>query len=100
MNSVITFFDFEKNNTNLRTEILAGITTFLATMYIIVDIEEHWVKKRMIFNRFYNSQNKVLDKIFIWAENTARIRGNEINVKYGEAFIPDTTYTPLKIILE
>lgn len=29
-------FDFEKNGTNLRTEVLAGITTFLATMYIIV----------------------------------------------------------------
>ena len=30
------FFEFEKNKTNLRTEILAGITTFLAFMYIIV----------------------------------------------------------------
>ena len=30
------FFEFEKNNTNLKTEILAGITSFLATMYIIV----------------------------------------------------------------
>lgn len=31
-----TFFEFDANNTNLRTEIIAGITTFLATMYIIV----------------------------------------------------------------
>ncbi len=30
------FFDFKKNGTDFRTEILAGITTFLATMYIIV----------------------------------------------------------------
>lgn len=30
------FFEFEKNKTNLQTEILAGITTFLAFMYIIV----------------------------------------------------------------
>lgn len=30
------FFEFEKNKTNLKTEILAGITTFLAFMYIIV----------------------------------------------------------------
>lgn len=30
------FFDFEKNSTDFRTEALAGITTFLATMYIIV----------------------------------------------------------------
>lgn len=31
-----SYFEFEKNNTNLRTEIIAGITSFLATMYIIV----------------------------------------------------------------
>ena len=30
------FFEFQKNGTNLRTEIIAGITTFLASMYIIV----------------------------------------------------------------
>jgi AGZA family xanthine/uracil permease-like MFS transporter len=30
------FFEFSKNGTNLKTEIIAGITTFLATMYIIV----------------------------------------------------------------
>lgn len=30
------FFEFEKNATNYKTEIIAGITTFLATMYIIV----------------------------------------------------------------
>lgn len=30
------YFNFKKENTNYKTEILAGITTFLATMYIIV----------------------------------------------------------------
>lgn len=30
------FFEFEKNATNFKTEIIAGITSFLATMYIIV----------------------------------------------------------------
>lgn len=30
------YFEFEKNKTDLKTEILAGITTFLAAMYIIV----------------------------------------------------------------
>lgn len=30
------YFDFKTQNTNYKTEILAGITTFLATMYIIV----------------------------------------------------------------
>lgn len=30
------YFDFKTQNTNYKTEILAGVTTFLATMYIIV----------------------------------------------------------------
>jgi AGZA family xanthine/uracil permease-like MFS transporter len=30
------YFEFEKHNTNLRTEVIAGITSFLATMYIII----------------------------------------------------------------
>ena len=30
------FFDFKKNNTNLKTEVIAGVTTFLTTMYIII----------------------------------------------------------------
>jgi AGZA family xanthine/uracil permease-like MFS transporter len=33
---MINYFDFPNNQTNLKTEIIAGITTFLATMYIIV----------------------------------------------------------------
>ncbi len=36
MNRMEGFFEFKKNNTNLKTEVLAGITTFLASMYIIV----------------------------------------------------------------
>jgi AGZA family xanthine/uracil permease-like MFS transporter len=30
------YFEFDRNRTDFRTEIIAGITTFLATMYIIV----------------------------------------------------------------
>jgi len=30
------FFDLAQNNTSCRTETLAGITTFLTTMYIVV----------------------------------------------------------------
>ncbi|MCF7803198.1 MAG: NCS2 family permease [Candidatus Marinimicrobia bacterium] len=30
------YFRLKENNTNVRTEVIAGITTFLATMYIIV----------------------------------------------------------------
>lgn len=29
------FFKLKENNTNLRTEIIAGLTTFLAMVYII-----------------------------------------------------------------
>lgn len=34
--SIENFFEFERNETNLKTEVLAGITTFLATAYIII----------------------------------------------------------------
>lgn len=30
------FFEFKKNGTDFKTEVIAGLTTFLATMYIIV----------------------------------------------------------------
>jgi AGZA family xanthine/uracil permease-like MFS transporter len=30
------YFNYRKNNTNLKTEVIAGITTFLTSMYIIV----------------------------------------------------------------
>ncbi|MGE5402899.1 MAG: NCS2 family permease [Ignavibacteriales bacterium] len=33
---VSKYFDFDKNRTDMKTEILAGITTFLSAMYIIV----------------------------------------------------------------
>jgi AGZA family xanthine/uracil permease-like MFS transporter len=34
--SIAEFFDFEENDTNLTTEIVAGITTFLTMSYIVV----------------------------------------------------------------
>jgi AGZA family xanthine/uracil permease-like MFS transporter len=30
------YFDFEGNETDIKTEVIAGVTTFLATMYIII----------------------------------------------------------------
>ncbi len=33
---MLSIFDLEKNGTTIKTEIIAGITSFLATMYIIV----------------------------------------------------------------
>lgn len=44
------YFEFEKNKTNLKTEILAGITTFLAAMYIIIVNPAILSKTGMSFN--------------------------------------------------
>jgi LmbE family N-acetylglucosaminyl deacetylase len=68
-------------------------------VFIIVDIEKQWEKKKEIFNYVYVSQKEVLERVMDWAEDTATIRGHEIDSRYGEGFIPETTYTPLKILL-
>lgn len=70
-----------------------------SSVFIIVDIEKHWQRKKAIFNSVYKSQKEVLERVLEWAEDTAVLRGNEINSQYGEAYIPDTTYTPLRILL-
>jgi LmbE family N-acetylglucosaminyl deacetylase len=69
------------------------------SVFIYVDIEKYWEKKKEIFEHIYISQNEVLERVIDWAQDTAILRGNEINSSYGEAFIPETTYTPLKILL-
>ena len=69
------------------------------SVFIIVNIEKYWVEKKEIFNRVYKSQKEVLERVLDWAEDTSILRGNEINSKYGEAYIPMTEYTPLKILL-
>lgn len=69
------------------------------SVFVIVNIEDFWEKKKEIFNQVYKSQKEILGRVLDWAEDTAILRGNEINSKYGESFIPETTYTPLKILL-
>jgi LmbE family N-acetylglucosaminyl deacetylase len=69
------------------------------SVFIIVDIAKHWNKKKEIFSQVYVSQKEVLERVLDWAEDTAILRGNEINSSYGESYIPETTYTPLKILL-
>ena len=69
------------------------------SVFVIVDIENYWERKKTIFNEVYLSQKEVLERVLSWAEDTAILRGNEINSSYGEAFIPETTYTPLKLLL-
>jgi LmbE family N-acetylglucosaminyl deacetylase len=68
-------------------------------VFLIVDISNYWNKKEDIFNQVYSSQKEVLGRVIEWAKDTATLRGNEINSLYGEAFIPETTYTPLKLLL-
>ncbi|MBD3195216.1 MAG: hypothetical protein GF317_09185 [Candidatus Lokiarchaeota archaeon] len=70
------------------------------SVFIVVDIEAHWEPKKNIFNEVYVSQKEVLKRVLDWAEDTAILRGNEINSKYGESYIPETTYTPLKLLLK
>ncbi len=70
-----------------------------SSVFIIVDIEKFWVRKKEIFNHVYVSQQETLERVIDWAEDTALLRGYEITSKYGEGYIPETTYAPLKILL-
>ncbi len=69
------------------------------SVFVVVDIENYWETKKEIFEHVYISQKEVLERVIDWAEDTAILRGNEINSKYGEAYMPETTYTPLRILL-
>ncbi len=69
------------------------------SVFIVVDISNYWEQKKSIFNQIYISQKELLDQVINWAKDTAILRGNEVRGEYGEAFIPETTYTPLKILL-
>lgn len=70
-----------------------------ADVFCIVDITSTWAEKAAIFDKVYASQGEVLERIITWAEKTARLRGEEIFQEFGEAFIPDTEYVPLSILL-
>ena len=39
------------------------------------------------------------ERVLDWAEDMAILRGNEIIKGFGVTFMPETTYTPLKILL-
>ncbi|MHA1341378.1 MAG: PIG-L deacetylase family protein [Promethearchaeota archaeon] len=70
------------------------------SIFITVDISDYWESKKEIFVKAYTSQAEMMDRIILWAEKTARLRGNENLCEYGESFIPYTEYTPLKILLQ
>ena len=39
------------------------------------------------------------ERVLDWEEDMAILRGNEINKVFGETLMPETTYTPSKILL-
>lgn len=66
---------------------------------IICDITETWDVKMRIFDEVYQSQLEQLERVTDWAERTAKLRGEMGFCGYGEAFIPDTRYVPLKLLI-
>ncbi|MHA1130874.1 MAG: PIG-L deacetylase family protein [Candidatus Helarchaeota archaeon] len=66
---------------------------------IICDITAYWEKKVQIFEEVYQSQKEMLERVIDWAERTAKLRGALGLCEYGEAFIPDTRYVPLKLLV-
>ncbi|TFG21306.1 MAG: PIG-L family deacetylase [Promethearchaeota archaeon] len=70
-----------------------------ANVFVTVDISDFWNKKVEIFKKVYASQVEVLARVLDWAQDTATLRGNEVNGEYGEAFIPLTEYVPMRILL-
>ncbi|MHA1684006.1 MAG: PIG-L deacetylase family protein [Promethearchaeota archaeon] len=70
-----------------------------SNMFAIVDISEYWEGKASIFKKTYASQGEVLERILPWAEKTARLWGEETFCDYAEAFIPDTEYCPLRVLV-
>jgi LmbE family N-acetylglucosaminyl deacetylase len=70
-----------------------------ADVFCIVDISPFWKDKVDTFNKVYASQAEVLERTMAWAEKTARLRGDEVFCEFGEAFIPQTEYVPLSILV-
>jgi AGZA family xanthine/uracil permease-like MFS transporter len=53
-----TFFELDKRNTNVRTEILAGITSFITMSYIIIVNPQILADAGIpIFNHYFNATN-------------------------------------------
>ncbi len=70
-----------------------------ASVICVCDISAQWEHKVDTFNKVYASQSDMLARIMKWAEKTARLHGEEIFCEYAEAFIPDTEYVPLQILI-
>jgi len=65
----------------------------------ISDITEQFEAKKKILNEIYASQTQLLSAFERWVEALARYRGEAGRCGFGEAFCPDATHVPLKLLL-
>lgn len=70
-----------------------------AETLVISDITEQFEAKKRILNEIYASQTQLLSAFEGWVEALARHRGEAGRCRFGEAFCPDMTHVPLKLLL-
>jgi len=70
-----------------------------AETLVISDITEQFEAKKKILSEIYASQTQLLKTFKGWVEALARHRGEAGRCRFGEAFCPDSTHVPLKLLL-
>lgn len=70
-----------------------------AETLVISDITEQFETKKKTLNEIYASQTQLPSALEGWVEALARHRGQGGRCRFGEAFCPDTTHVPLKLLL-
>jgi len=70
-----------------------------AETLVISDITEQFETKKKILNEIYASQTQLLSAFEGWVEALARHRGEAGRCRFGEAFCPNMTHVPLKLLL-
>lgn len=66
---------------------------------VISDVTEQFDTKTRILEKIYARQSDLLSAYQRWIEVLGRLRGITGRCKFGEAFYPDTTHVPLKLLL-
>jgi len=82
-------------------ETLSGIfgNPIAAKSLVIADITDQYVEKLRIIREAYRTQKRLLRTYMLWINRMAQFRGVAGRCKYGEAFAPETSHVPLKILL-
>jgi len=70
-----------------------------AETLVISDITEQFEAKKKILNEIYTSQAELLSAFEGWVEALARHRGEAGRCRFGEAFCPNASHVPLKLLL-